>query len=194
MVMEMAQARVLTDKELKQILNYNDSCERHAARNRLMLLFTHWAGMRIGEVVALRVSDVVTEDSTARSEIRLSSTQTKGKHARTVFVSTRLQREIKKYLKASNTRYSERTLFSTQKSHAFTANTATQLLQRIYERAGMRGATSHSGRRSYLTKLADKGVGVFVLAQLAGHRHIGTTQRYVSVSDTQLKNAAELAS
>jgi integrase/recombinase XerD len=166
MVMQMTQARVLTDKELKQVLNYNDACERHAARNRLMLLMTHWAGMRIGEVVALRISDVVTKDGTACSEIRLSSAQTKGKHARTVFVSTRLQREITKYLKASNTAYSERSLFSTQKSHAFTSNTATQLLQRLYERAGMRGATSHSGRRSYLTKLADKGVGVFVLAQL----------------------------
>jgi len=177
----MAQARVLTDKELKQVLNYNDACERHAARNRLMLLLTHWAGMRIGEVVALRVSDVATDDGT-------------GKHARIVFVSTRLQREIAKYLKASHTRYSERSLFRTQKSQQFSANTATQLLQRIYERAGMRGATSHSGRRSYLTKLADKGVGVFVLAQLAGHRHISTTQRYVSVSDTQLRNATELAS
>jgi integrase/recombinase XerD len=159
-----------------------------------MLLFTHWAGMRVGEVVALRVNDVVTEDSTPRTEIRLSSTQTKGKHPRTVFVSTRLQREIAKYLKASNMRHSERALFRTQKSQQFSANTATQLLQRIYARAGMVGATSHSGRRSYLTKLADKGVGVFVLAQLAGHRHISTTQRYVSVSDTQLRNAAELAS
>lgn len=190
----MAQARVLTDKELKQVLNYNAACERHAARNRLMLLFTHMGGMRIGEVVALRVCDVVSDDLVARSEIRLSSSQTKGKHARTVFVSTRLQREIVNYIHASNTQYSERYLFSTQKSKQFSANTATQLLQRIYARSGMQGATSHSGRRSYLTKLADKGVSVFVLAQLAGHRHIGTTQRYVSVSDTQLKNAAELAS
>ena len=190
----MAQARVLTDKELKQVLNYNDACERHAARNRLMLLLTHWAGMRIGEVVALRVSDVVDEDSKPKSEIQLAPSQTKGRHARTVFVSTRLQREIVKYLQASNTPYSERSLFRTQKSQQFTPNTATQLLQRIYARAGMQGATSHSGRRSYLTKLADKGVSVFVLAQLAGHRHISTTQRYVSVSDTQLRNAAELAS
>jgi integrase/recombinase XerD len=190
----MAQARVLTDKELKQLLNYNDACERHAARNRLMLLLTHWAGMRIGEVVALRISDVVDEDGKPKSEIRLRASQTKGKRARIVFVSTRLQREIVKYLQASNTRYSERSLFSTQKSRAFTANTATQLLQRIYARAGFVGATSHTGRRSYLTKLADRGVSVFVLAQLAGHQHISTTQRYVSVSDTQLKNAAELAS
>jgi len=190
----MAQARVMTDKELKQALNYNDACERHAARNRLMLLMTHLAGMRVGEVVAVRVCDVITEESKPKTEIRLSAKQTKGKRARTVFVSTRLQREITKYLKASNTQYSERALFRTQKSHAFTANTATQLLQRIYARAGLVGATSHSGRRSYLTKLADKGVSVFVLAQLAGHQHVSTTQRYVSVSDTQLRNAAELAS
>jgi integrase/recombinase XerD len=190
----MAQARVMTDRELKRVLNYNDANERHAARNRLMLLMTHLAAMRIGEVVVVRVSDVITEDMKPKTEIRLSAQQTKGKRARTVFVSTRLQREITKYLRASNTGYSERSLFSTQKSHAFTANTATQLLQRIYARAGLVGATSHSGRRSYLTKLADKGVSVFVLAQLAGHRHISTTQRYVSVSDTQLRNAAELAS
>ena len=190
----MPQAHVLTDKELKQVLNYNYACERYAVRNRLMLLMTHLAGMRIGEVVAVRVSDVVTEDMKPKAEIHLSAAQTKGKRARTVFVPTRLQREIVKYLKASHTRYSERSLFRTQKSHAFTANTATQLLQRIYARAGFVGATSHTGRRSYLTKLADKGVGVFVLAQLAGHQHISTTQRYVSVSDTQLRNAAELAS
>jgi len=190
----MTQARVMTDKELKQVLNYNDACERHAARNRLMLLMTHLAGMRIGEVVAVRVCDVVTEEMKPKTEIRLSAQQTKGRRARTVFVSTRLQREITKYLRASNTRYSERALFRTQKSRAFTANTATQLLQRIYARAGIVGATSHSGRRSYLTKLADKGVSVFVLAQLAGHQHVSTTQRYVSVSDTQLRNAAELAS
>ena len=190
----MAQARVLTDRELKQVLNYNAACERYAARNRLMLLFTHWAGMRIAEVAALRITDVVTTDLKPRREIRLTPEQTKGKRARTVFVSTQLQREIVKYVAASHTRYSERSLFRTQKSCAFTANTATQLLQRVYERAGMHGATSHSGRRTYLTKLADKGVSVFVLAELAGHAHISTTQRYVSVGDTQLRNAAELAS
>ena len=189
----MAQARVLTDRELKQVLNYNAACERHAARNRLMLLFTHWAGMRIGEVAALRVCDVVTAELKPRTEIRLTAQQTKGKRARTVFVSTRLQREVAKYVTASHKRYSERSLFRTQKSCAFTANTATQLLRRVYERAGMHGATSHSGRRSYLTKLADKGVSVFVLAEFAGHTHISTTQRYVSVGDTQLRNAVELA-
>jgi len=39
----------------------------------------------------------------------------------------------------------------------------------------MNGATSHSGRRSFITTLASKGIGVRVLASLAGHRSITTT-------------------
>jgi integrase/recombinase XerD len=40
--------------------------------------------------------------------------------------------------------------------------------------------------------LANKGVGVRVLAALAGHSSITTTQRYIDVNDTQLANAVEL--
>ena len=55
----MAQAKTLNKQELKRVLDYNDACERHSERNRAMLLFTHLCGMRIGEVVALRVCDVI---------------------------------------------------------------------------------------------------------------------------------------
>ena len=65
----------------------------------------------------------------------------------------------------------------------FSANTATQHLQRLYARAGIVGASSHSGRRTWLTTLSQKGVSVFVLADMAGHRSIQTTQRYVTVND-----------
>ena len=54
------------------------------------------------------------------------------------------------------------------------------------------GATSHSGRRTLLTELSSKGVGVRVLAEMAGHASIQTTQRYIDVSDEQMRCAAEL--
>ena len=50
----MAQARTLNDKELNLLLLYVNT-RKHAARDRAMLLMTHWAGMRIGEVAAARV-------------------------------------------------------------------------------------------------------------------------------------------
>jgi integrase/recombinase XerD len=61
-----------------------------------------------------------------------------------------------------------------------------------YERAGIDGATSHSGRRTFITELAAKGIGVRVLAALAGHRSIQTTQRYIDVNDEMMRNAVEL--
>ena len=79
-----------------------------------------------------------------------------------------------------------------KKSQRFSSNTATQLLQRIYERSGLSGATSHSGRRSFITDLATKGISVRVLAALAGHQSIATTQRYIDVNDEMLRNAVEL--
>jgi len=68
----------------------------------------------------------------------------------------------------------------------------THHLQRLYRRAGTVGATSHSGRRTWLTELSSKGVGVRVLAEMAGHASIQTTQRYIDVNDEQMRRAAEL--
>ena len=65
-----------------------------------------------------------------------------------------------------------------------------QLLQHVYERSGHKGATSHSGRRSFITELASKGVRV--LAELSGNRSIATTQRYIDVNDDMLRKAVEL--
>jgi integrase/recombinase XerD len=62
----------------------------------------------------------------------------------------------------------------------------------IYDRAGLDRATSHSGRRTFITTLAHKGVNVRVLAALAGHRHIGTTQRYIDLNENVLRAAVEM--
>ena len=54
------------------------------------------------------------------------------------------------------------------------------------------GATSHSGRRTGLTNLAERGVGVRVLMALAGHSNMATTQRYIDLRPAMLKAAVEL--
>ena len=93
----MGQAKVLTDRELKKILLYI-SARSHATRNRCMFLLTHGSGMRVGEVAALRICDVLLKDGNIKDEIRLSAEQTKGDRARTVVLSDRMQSEIRNYL------------------------------------------------------------------------------------------------
>lgn len=188
----MPQAKTLTPKELRKVLD-SIAIKRHAVRNRLMLLMTHWAGMRVGEMAAVQINDVRNSDGSVKHEIRLDAVQTKGKHARVVFLNDRLRKEIGLYLRAIETEDDERPLFSTQKRAAFSANTLCQTMNIIYERAGIDGATSHSGRRSFITTLASKGIGVRVLASLAGHRSIATTQAYIDVNDEMKRAAVELA-
>lgn len=189
----MAQAKTLKPAELRQVLGYIATSTKHAARNRTMLLMTHWAGLRVGEVAALSIGDVVNADGTVKEEVWLSAEQTKGNRARTVYMGTKIRRELAQYLATINTADKSKPLFYTQKRAGFNANTLTQHFFHLYRAAGVDGASSHSGRRSYLTGLADRGISIHILKSLAGHRSIATTAKYLYSSPTQLKAAADLA-
>lgn len=187
----MSQARVLSPTELRRVLDYV-ATRRHSARNRACLLLTHYAGMRVAEVAALRINDVLNSDSTIKAEIRLMPNQTKGKHARTVYLNERMQKELAQYIKCLKIKDVTKPLFYTQKREGFSANTLTQYFFFLYRKVGLEGASSHSGRRNFLTGLADKGTAIHILKSLAGHRNISTTASYLYSSPSQLKAAVEL--
>ena len=198
----MKQARVLNEKELNLLLLYINT-RRHAARDRLMVLMTFFAGMRIKEVVATRLKDVVlANDGTIKYEINLSAEQTKGKYGRTVVLPEKLRKEIQHYLKERFTdkelialTYSnqlDKPLFATQKRAGFDANTACYHFHMLFKGAGLDGASSHSGRRSFITKLSAKSVPLKVLMEMVGHRNLQTTQRYIEVTPDMKRAAAEL--
>jgi integrase/recombinase XerD len=193
--LEMAQARALGAAEMEQVLEHVNA-GRHAHRNRCFILLTHLAGLRVGEVASLRWLDVMTADGHIKDEVRLLPEMTKGKHARTVFISTRLRQELQQYADIYRRAAPlDCPLFYSQKGarSGFTANSLTQTIAKLYRGAGLDGATSHSGRRTFLTNLANKGTAIHLLRTLAGHRSISTTATYLYSSPTQLKAAVELA-
>ena len=114
--------------------------------------------------------------------------------ARTVFVSSKLREELQAH--ADSAGYIDRSypFFASQKSikSGFSANSLAQTFALIYEAAGVEGASSHSGRRSFLTTLANKGTSIHILKTLAGHRSISTTAAYLYSSPAQLRAAVEL--
>ena len=188
----MKQARTLTDKQIKIVLAHC-ATRRHAARDRAIVMVSFLAGLRAKEIAALKTSDMQAADGTIRDEFVLAKTQTKGRKARRVFVSGKLKKELAAYLKEVPLRDGCDALFQSQKGTAFSANTMCQLFLNIYKECGIEGASSHSGRRSLLTNLAARGVGVRVLAEIAGHSSISVTQRYLDVNDEQMRAAVELA-
>ena len=190
----MAQAKTLTKDELSGVLDYINT-RRFAARNRAMMMLTHLAGLRVGEVACLRWSDVTTTDGLVKDEIRLLPDMTKGRHARTVFVSAKLKAELQAYAEQTTCVHRNYPFFASQKSIklGFNANSLAQTFALIYEGAGLEGAISHIGRRTFLTNLANKGTAIHILKILAGHRSISTTAAYLYSSPSQLKAAVELA-
>jgi len=187
----MAQAKVVTQVELDQVLRYV-STKRYAKRDRCLLLTSFWSGMRVGEIAQLKMRDVVNEDGTIKSEIRLSAQQTKGNTARVVFIPSKLKTEIADYLTTRALKNPEIPLFHTDDRLGFTPNSLCQWFFWTYKRAGINGASSHSGRKTFLTSLANKGISIHILASLAGHKGIAVTHRYLIANDDMKRNAVEL--
>lgn len=187
------QAKTLNEQELRKVLDYI-STRKHSVRNRALLMITFLSGMRVGEVASLRFNDVVDSEGKVRREIRLTPAMTKGQYARVVFFNEKLRKELEKYIHIYCPVDKTIKFFYSQKrgSDGFNANTLTQHFHFLYKRAGINGASSHSGRRSFITNLASKGVGVRVLMNLAGHRSISTTQAYIDINDDMLRSAVEL--
>ena len=113
----MGKAKTLTAQELRRVQDYIAS-RAHAARNRAMLLLTHLAGMRVGEVAALTWGDVVNAQGCVKDEIRLNADQTKGGHPRIVFLSPKLLKELEAYVSTAKRREAHWAFFATQRSQS----------------------------------------------------------------------------
>jgi integrase/recombinase XerD len=182
---------LLTDNDIRRVFRIIES-GRHADRNRLAFVLSIFGGMRVGEIAALSVGDVANQQGEARREIKLGAHQTKGSKGRTVVASTRVRKEIDSYLKQSPFAQADLPLVCSQRGRkAFSSLTLSMLFKDIYEMAGIR-TSSHSGRRTFATRLNEKGVGMRTIQRLMGHRHIGTTALYCEVSDEVMRNAVEL--
>lgn len=198
----MSQAKVLTEKEVRKVLLHIAS-RKHSARNRAMFVVLNATGMRVGELAALRLCDVLNPTGEIVEEIRLAADQTKGSRGRVVVLNQKAQEEIKnylmtrfklKYLLAVTMTDTSRALFTTQKNpnRGFSASTLAQHFHYMYKGAGIMGASSHSSRRSFITKLSEMGVSVRVLMDLAGHRSLAITQKYIESNPKLMRSAVEL--
>jgi len=187
----MAQAKTLSQTELDQVLEYV-STKKYALRDRAIILTSFLGGLRVAEIASLKMGNVLNPDGSIKNEIRLSAAQTKGKYPRTVFVSQRLQTELANYLATRYITNADIPFFHTDHRLGFSPNGLCVWFYQLYKNVGISGGSSHSGRKFFITTLANKGIGVRILASLAGHRSIAVTQRYIDVNDEQKRQAVEL--
>lgn len=153
------------------------ACEH--LRHRLLLATTYAAGLRVSEVVALKVSDLDAERMTVHVE------QGKGARDRYVPLAARLLQELRVYWKSHPPgRWVFANRLGTGPIHLTVA-------QKIYmaakHRAGIRKRGGiHALRHAFATHLLEAGTDLHTVQRLLGHRHISTTMRYFHLSQGRL--------
>ena len=185
------QAATLTDAKLKQLFKLI-SIGNHAKRNETIMALSHYLALRAKELASLRISDVIDTKCNLRDILRLQACYTKGNKHRDIPISHPVLRKIlNEWIsyrqKTDGTLFNlNAPLFKSQKGSRFNANTMARMINNLYRENGFDGCTSHTGRRSAITKLVNKGISLNKVKVIAGHNNIQTTMRYVDTNPFEL--------
>lgn len=190
-------AKVLTENEFKRLLKII-STGKNAKRNTALLYFSFGLGLRAKEMSLLKINHVLDEANDCLfEEINLTGNMTKGDKQRHIYLTNpKVQKTLLDYIeeRKEDKRISfsyNAPLFLSQKRGKFSPNSLQQLFSQLYKQAGIMGASSHSGRRSFATKLIERGVDIKAVSRLMGHASISMTAQYVEDNPVRLKRIAE---
>jgi site-specific recombinase XerD len=166
---------VLSREEVARIL-----ASTATLRERALLMTTYGGGLRVSEVVGLRVSDIDAQRDMLRVE------QGKGRKDRYTLLGPRLLAELRHYWQVY--RPTRPWLFPQRtKAVPMDPSTAQKIYYAAKQRAGVtKGGGIHALRHAFATHLVEAGTDLATLQQLLGHDSITTTMRYVHVARSRV--------
>ena len=185
---KQGKATVLNEEQNREFLSFLGS-KRHPERNICIYLLGTKAGLRIGEIAKLKLTDILTEGGELKEVITLRSEVTKGKKIRTAFINNpELQSALVKYLSV-RPKYKVDTLFCSQQMKAFSANSLSKIMLKLFKSAGFDSSSSHQGRRMFCSNLVKSGLDIVSVSKCMGHSSIQTTMGYVETDQNTLLSA-----
>ena len=187
----MPQARTLTTNQAKAFLAFIKE-GKNSQRNAALFALSYYAGMRVGEIASLKVSDVMLSNGSVRDVIYLDAQQTKGNKGREVFLNKTAKRYVSELVKSTHMRDDFPLIQTMGVRKHFTANSLSIVFRNLYAAAGYDGCSSHTGRRSFCSNLANSGVSIRVIQKLSGHRSLQSVQPYLDANEDMVKSAVEL--
>ena len=173
------QAKVLSSLDVADLLAYAD-CTRHPIRNRVIVLLSAKAGLRAGEIANLTWDMVLDANGGISRVIELRDQVAKNGSGRLIPIHPELVDALSSWRHASTG--SGHVIWS-ERGGPMTALSIVVWFNRAYQYLGLDGCSSHSGRRTFITRAArlahHAGGSLRDVQLLAGHRSIQTTQRYI---------------
>lgn len=192
---EMAgrQAKVLSDANLSELLAFADST-RQPGRNRLIVLLSAKAGLRAGEIANLTWDMVLSGDDRLGTVIELRDWAAKKGSGRSIPIHPILAQALESWAQETDC---SGAVIRSERGGPMTPLSVVVWFNRAYKAIGLKGCSSHSGRRTFITRAARlvhrAGGSLRDVQLLAGHRSIQTTQGYIDGdSDSQRRLVALL--
>ncbi len=174
-------ARVLEGADVRRLVRHVRA-HRHAARDHVMVLLSFKAGLRACEIAGLAWSMVLRPDGKLSHLIHVSGTIAKNGHARRVPVHPELKQALAQLRVEQGLPYDGAVVQSERGAH-LTPRSVVNWFRATYAALGYAGCSSHSGRRTFITRsarlLSRTGGSLRDIQELVGHRDLGTTQRYI---------------
>lgn len=191
------QAKVLTDKQARVVLKYLEE-SRYPLRDRAMFLLSIKAGLRAKEIAMITWAMVTDADGNVIDQIALPNSASKGKGGgRSIPLNSELRSalvNLKTHLGDKATPQAH--IIHSERGKGMSAASVTVWFHRLYASMGFDGCSSHSGRRTFITKAAHKiteaGGSLRDVQQLAGHADLSTTQRYIEGSSMAKTRVVDL--
>ena len=166
---------VLTRDEVARIFAAVDNI-----KHRMMLSLAYGAGLRVSEVVCLRVQDIHL------AELTIHLKEAKGKKDRLTVFPEKLKTDIQNFMAGKS---GDAVVFTSERGGRLTERTAQKVFEKALKKSGIKkSATFHSLRHSFATHLLENGTDVRYVQELLGHANIRTTQMYTHVTNPAIRN------
>jgi integrase/recombinase XerC len=180
------QAKVLSDRQVRTALAYISENHRYPLRDRVMALLSVKAGLRAKEVAGVTWAMAMDADGQVGDVLELRDGASKGKRGgRTIPLNNELRAALVELHAEQRPAPADRIIRS-ERGAAMLPGAVANWFGDLYRKLGFAGASSHSGRRTFVTKAAKRcveaGGSLRDVQQLAGHSSLAITQRYIEGS------------
>jgi integrase/recombinase XerD len=173
------QAKVLSDDNLDDLVLFAET-SRHPFRNKIMVLLSAKAGLRAGEIARLTWAMITDPTGDISTVLELPDRAAKNRSGRVI----PLHEDLRTALAALRAvTHAAGPVIVSERGGPMTAQSIVVWFAHAYRVIGLDGCSSHSGRRTFITRAArlvhKAGGSLRDVQLLAGHRSIQTTQRYI---------------
>lgn len=194
--MATGKADVLNECDVQNVLNMIRTLE-YAERNRVIFLLSYACGMRVCNIWKIQIADVYDEKGKVFDKIVLGKGKNKFNSTAEYYVNDMMKKELATYYKwlksiKHHIQPDDYLIQSQKTGKNLCKESIIRIFRQIYDKCGLTKARSHSGRRSFITGLCDKGVAIQIVSKLVNHKSVQTTFGYYQQNPTMLKNAVNV--